>query len=500
MQDEFASPVKKVAKPASRTRTIPSGDAARSTLVESGVEKNQAADPPTFDCNIIVKEYSDESDESDFLDETMSSSSESSDDGYEDQPNYVKDGLLRDHIPQTSRSCVKNRRCAIILAFLVFLVAFIAVSRSGSGNAESSAEDRNPGTYVVGSESSDSVDPRGVIWMPLNNAIKSDLTNGFGFLAQSQDGSIFAFSSFNYQERVGRVRVLQDIDGKWKEMGQVIHGPQNNDWYGCALDLSENGKILSVGIPTPGKKGVVRTYEYDESSTSWNSLGEIEGNNGWFGRAVSLSADGTVLAVSSSNTDPMERDNDFTSIFKLHDGTWKDIGIFAEGSHSTKLSFDGAVVGLTDVEYTESGFSSRVNVYKNDYNENWSTVGDPISIGAEQDIHGDTLGMSADGKIIAVGLATIRVYYLDPVTQTWIQMGNDLQGDGALGIALSADGMTLAVMSKTFVRVYEHDGSWKRVEGDLVGDFGTSVSLSDDGKTVVASGMTSIQVFRSFYT
>ena len=72
------------------------------------------------------------------------------------------------------------------------------------------------------------------------------------------------------------------------------------------MSLSEDGKTIAVGAFSNWKEddsGHVRVYRLDDSGSSWMQLGEdIDGEavGDWSGQSVSLSADGTTVAIRSS--------------------------------------------------------------------------------------------------------------------------------------------------------------------------------------------------------
>ena len=104
----------------------------------------------------------------------------------------------------------------------------------------------------------------------------------------------------------------------------------------------------------------------------------------------------------------------------------------------------------------------------------------------------------------------MQVYQYSNSTETWLQLGQDLNGEASsdffgVSVDLSADGHALAVgaflndgsgVDSGHVRVYEykHDaGQWLQlgqdVNGEAAGDrFGFSVALSANGGVVASGG------------
>jgi len=147
----------------------------------------------------------------------------------------------------------------------------------------------------------------------------------------------------------------------------------------------------------------------------------------------------------------------------------------------------------------------------------WSQVGQDIDGEAQEDYSGLSVTLSADGSVCAIGSINndengndsghVRVFQLvfQVGVGNWLQMGSDIDGSSAgdrlgLGVSLSADGLTLAVVAvaDTFnnshiVRVFRYDsvqGEWLQLGGDIEVDGAAAVtqfrslSLSEDGLTV----------------
>src|SRR5690606_19444493 len=96
-----------------------------------------------------------------------------------------------------------------------------------------------------------------------------------------------------------RVYSYSNISGTWNQIGQDIDGQGWQYYSGTGISLSADGSILAIGTIFESKTGVVRVYK--NISGVWTQIGNTipgEGNADRFGRNLSFSADGTVLAVS----------------------------------------------------------------------------------------------------------------------------------------------------------------------------------------------------------
>ena len=105
---------------------------------------------------------------------------------------------------------------------------------------------------------------------------------GFTGLSLSKDGSIMAVGAqFNDDNGTdsGHVRIFENINNTWTQIGSDIVGQYAYDQCGVSVDLSDDGKIVAIGswhhdgTPSlvPGYErdnypnGQVRVYEYKNS-------------------------------------------------------------------------------------------------------------------------------------------------------------------------------------------------------------------------------------------
>ena len=94
----------------------------------------------------------------------------------------------------------------------------------------------------------------------------------------------------------------------WVQLGADIDGEASGDESARSLSLNSDGTIVAIGAHgndgTSSNSGHVRVYEY--SSGSWTQLGaDIDGEAGGdqFGHSVSLSSDGTIVAIGANRND-----------------------------------------------------------------------------------------------------------------------------------------------------------------------------------------------------
>lgn len=254
--------------------------------------------------------------------------------------------------------------------------------------------------------------------------------------------------------------------------------------------------------------------------------GEADGDES--GATVSISGDGLSIAIGAPNNngagDSGSRRGQ-VRIYKNINGAWIQQGADIDGetdndgavNNSITLSFDGKILAVGRPYKSGNGIRrGSVRVYKFN-NGNWNKVGEDINGRADSDGFGNSVSLSQDGEIIAIGARINNingnfqqngyVNVLKNIGGTWVQQGAPIDGeefyDGqGQSVALSNDGLTLAIgapansggtLSASLrgnVRIYKYiNGIWtklgKNINGEADNDrSGTSVSLSADGKIV----------------
>jgi len=311
--------------------------------------------------------------------------------------------------------------------------------------------------------------------------------SGFS-VSLSADGSILAIGArFNdgttglSTDNRGSVRIYKCIGATWTQIGQDIDGEATPDQSGYSVSLSSDGTIVAIGaIYNDGggaDSGHVRVYKYN-GTTTWTKIGQDidgEATTDWSGYSISLSSDGTIVAI----------------------GAWYNNGV--NGSDS-----------------------GHVRIYKYNGSTAWTQLGQDIDGEAANDQSGFSVSLSSNGNIVAIGArynagtvaasyrGHVRVYQYNGTT-TWTQIGQDIDGEASQdfsgsAVSLSSDGTIVAIGAinndgttgtaadnRGSVRVYKNiSGTWTKIgqdlDGEAAGDLsGFSVSLSGDG-TILAIG------------
>jgi len=303
------------------------------------------------------------------------------------------------------------------------------------------------------------------------------------------------------------------------QLGTSILGHAVGDEWGTSVALDSSGSVLAAGSPSAsGSQGRVRVFAWDGSA--WVQRGahlEGEATGDFFGQSVSLSADGSVLAVGAPFNAGGGIDRGHVRVFSWDGSAWVqrggDIDGLVNGERSggaVDISADGSrvVIGarLSGTLGTPEG---AVRVYQWS-GAAWVQLGATIS-GASGDRLGTAVAISADGAAIIAGgpsasanAGVARVYGWNGTA--WTQKGSDIAGAAAgdlLGSAVDIDssGSTILIGAPRndaggsdagAVSVYSFSGaSWNRLGSDTRGlaasaQWGSSVSLSADGRSYVA--------------
>ncbi len=354
------------------------------------------------------------------------------------------------------------------------------------------------------------------------------ISGGSSTVSSNADGNIIAYGS-RFSGHGGRVHVFQNIAGVWTQIGATLEAEGSDDRFGTSISLSADGSIIAIGAPESdpygsNNRGLVSVFK--NVSGTWTQLGADitgEAQNDHFGTSVSLSADGTILAIGAP-----ERNH--ADVFQYTEGVgggqgfWRQIGNNLYGERpddefgeSISLSADGTVVAIGGRHSYGGGTVSNgyevgtASVYQY-ISGNWIQIGNNLYGYATIDHFGESVSLSADGSTVAIGAphgkgrrGYTKIYRNN--AGTWTQIGTDIDGDNTqyeLGdsVALNADGSIVAIGAPSYfgdsnnsglVRLYQNiAGVWTQIGTNIEGssgyynsNFGVSVALSTNSLTLV---------------
>jgi len=310
----------------------------------------------------------------------------------------------------------------------------------------------------------------------------------------------------------------------------------------------------------------------------WKRLGadiDAEAALDWFGASVSLSSssNGLIVAIGGRNNDGIGSNAGHARVYTYNDPNWTKLGDDIDGEAagdgfggSVSLSADGSIVAIGARYNAGNGANSgSVRVYQRDATNNsiapigWKKLGGDIDGEAASDQSGFSLSLVSDGTNIIVAIAAevnspnghVRVYqYVEgkaaDTNQTnptfgplgWKRLGGDIDGESAttaveqysvslaanwpnviVAIGVGSNDGTVANSDRGHVRVYKYNANktaavtdqslstfgpvgWNRIGQDIDGTTGDQsgaiVSLSANGSTLAVIGNSSYYAVRVY--
>ncbi len=348
-----------------------------------------------------------------------------------------------------------------------------------------------------------------------------------GSVSTSGDGMVVAIGTAinnGNGENSGHVRVYQNINNVWTQIGADIDGEAPGDFLGDSVSISSDGSIVAIGAPlndgNGSNSGQVRVYQ--NINNTWTQIGvDIDGEaaGDQFGRSVSISADGSIVAIGALRNGGNGIESGHVRVYQNVNGTWSQVGADIDGEaafnsfgRSVSISADGSIVAIgADTNNANGTNSGHVRVFQN-INGVWMQVGADIDGDELGDESGWSASLSADGSIVAIGaignddngFKSGQVSIFQNTNSVWTQIGSDINGEAAgdwfgWSVSISFDGSIVAIGSifnegngdnSGHVRVYENINTiWTQVGADIDGagagdQSGWSVSLSSNGSIV----------------
>jgi hypothetical protein len=297
----------------------------------------------------------------------------------------------------------------------------------------------------------------------------------------------------------GHVRVFKLISGTWTQQGMDIDGEADEDYSGIAVSLSASGTIVAIGAYTNegggSNRGHVRVYK--KTGNTWTQQGaDIDGetDGDLSGESVALSSDGNIVAIGATSNAGGGYLRGHVRVYKSIGNTWTQQGADIDGEAdldfsggSVSLSENGSVVAIGAPYSDGSGsYQGQVRVFKKIGNA-WTQQGSDIDGEADGDNLGTSTSLSSNGNILAIGAPSnsgggtyrghVRVF--KKINNTWTQLGADIDGqedfeNSGRSVSLSSDGAIVAIGApynsaggsfRGQVRVYD-DGSSEEDPGD----------------------------------
>jgi hypothetical protein len=342
-----------------------------------------------------------------------------------------------------------------------------SVSLSSDGSVIAIGAPRNIGSNVgpgyVGIYSNENG-----VWTPVVNingaADPAADSDRFGYsVSLSSDGNVIAIGSIF----ANLVRVYRNLNGLWSQVGSDIDGESPGDQSGFSVSLSSDGNVVAIGARQNDgnafNSGHVRVYR--NLSDVWTQIGsdiegEAEGDESGF--SVSLSSDGTIVAIGAPFNDGNGNNSGHARIYSNQSDVWTQVGSDIDGEllgnqsgSAISLSSDGSVVAIgAPLNGGNGNNSGHVRVYRN-LSDVWTQIGSDIDGAFGFGRSGNSVSLSSDGSVVAIGASwnnfgkgKVRIY--SNLSDVWTQVGSDIDGESAedfsgTSVSLSSDGSVVAI-------------------------------------------------------
>ncbi|WP_299272221.1 T9SS type A sorting domain-containing protein [uncultured Psychroserpens sp.] len=307
----------------------------------------------------------------------------------------------------------------------------------------------------------------------INGEVSGDLSGNS--VSLSSNGLIVAIAAQSNNvngSSSGHVKVYQynGID-TWVQMGQNLNGEAQFDEFGSSVKISSNGQIIAIGgrgnDNNGNNSGHVKVYQYN-GIDAWVQIGNDingEASGDLSGSSISLSSDGTIVAIGAPSN------NNFVGHVRVYQydqvDTWVQVGNDIDGiasgdifGSSVSLSSDGSRVAIGAPESNSVSIQSgQVSIYENQTN-NWIQIGQNLNGASDFNFFGADISLALNGNVLAVGapgndingnvLNTGSTSIYRFINNNWTQIGQDIYGeaDGDLSgsaLMLVSNGSILAV-------------------------------------------------------
>jgi hypothetical protein len=311
--------------------------------------------------------------------------------------------------------------------------------------------------------------------------------------------------------------------GQWTQLGNHIEGTQSSGRLGRSVSIDGTGQNISVGLPNKANSngdntGQVQVYELQGATWALkgNSMSGINGGDN-FGDDIKLSDNGNVVAIGAPGFTTSPTTNGFAAVYEFNGSNWIQRGLDLIGSSTddsygtaVSLSSDGSIVAVAAEPFVRASY---IRVFQ--WNgTSWNQLGSDISTGMPGDGFGRWINLDSNGTTLVAS----AVNHDSPLTDigramvfewngsNWVQKGSDLIGDGeddffGAGVALNGDGNTLVVgarddvfnMSRGYVKIFDWNGtSWIQKGSNLIGaqggDFFGDVNDINSSGDIIVSG------------
>ena len=241
-----------------------------------------------------------------------------------------------------------------------------------------------------------------------------DISDNFGFSVDvSSDGSLLAVGAPSPERNGGAVHTFE-LEGKI--IGPKTYRFESDSYFGADVSLSGSGAKLAVGAPggyfsplsdSPGTVTIIHI----PTGLDFVISGDYPGDN--FGNEVSLSGDGSKVAVGASTTQtPEEVTGVFGAAYVFNANTGEQIGNMLVSpfedsgwfGHGLDISSDGRflAVGSPPGSHPYGAAPGHTMLYKYMENEGWVLYKDFYPTNENFGFYGWDVEFSSDNKRLSI--------------------------------------------------------------------------------------------------
>ena len=262
------------------------------------------------------------------------------------------------------------------------------------------------------------------------------------------------------------------------QVGETIFSSELGDQTGIAMSLSTDGSVIAIGSPYHnGITGKVCIYRLEDST--WSQLGSDiygESSGDAFGHYVSLSSDGTIVAVGTQWNDTNGTDAGQVSVYQLANGSWQQVeedilGESAgdEAGHTISLSGDGTrvVIGARYNDGVNGTDSGHVRIFRlAPAPDSLSTATDTISVTVDpqNDAPSGSVtvnGVAEEDQVLTATNDLADIDGLGVIANEWSRDGAAISGATASTYTLTQDDVGSTITAAA--RYTDNDGTVETV-------------------------------------
>jgi WD40 repeat protein len=275
----------------------------------------------------------------------------------------------------------------------------------------------------------------------------------------SDDGQILAVGSPAATTNLGYAVVFafDVVTSLWVQLGETISLSEPDGFAGSAVSISGNGNRVAVGAPRANSNdGVTLIFQYNSLMKVWSRLGQrivgVEGElNGY---SLSLNSIGDTVAIGAVR---FESSQDLTGrvyVYKLEGSDWSLLGSSIAGNdlmgRSVSLSSDGTrlAIGSTGFDSDDLVDIGACEVYG--FVGGWVKFGSTLRGEEEDERSGFSVSLSRNGQRVACGgpgNSVVRLY--EEGDGDWRLIGLPVSGPSGTefgaAVTVNADGNVLAI-------------------------------------------------------